>query len=118
MPIFFPAIRVGNAYYGAGKFREASAALLKVISEYPQSDSVAPVRAGNRSALGVRHDLAGSMADYSRALLQFAHGTARSTRRVEVFCFGTRLTRITRQARRRHPDEALRAAAERKKTQR
>jgi gamma-glutamyltranspeptidase/glutathione hydrolase len=30
-----------------------------------QSDSVAPVRAGNRSALGVQHDLAGSMADYS-----------------------------------------------------
>lgn len=58
-------------------------------------------------------DVSGSMADYSRALLQFAHGTARAQRRVEVFCFGTRLTRITRQLEHRRPDEALRAAADR-----
>lgn len=61
-------------------------------------------------------DVSGSMADYSRALLQFAHGTirsARSAQRVEVFCFGTRLTRITHQLARRRPDDALRAAAER-----
>ncbi|MEQ6901933.1 VWA domain-containing protein [Nocardioides sp. YIM 152588] len=58
-------------------------------------------------------DVSGSMADYSRALLQFAHGTARSTRRVEVFCFGTRLTRITRDLEHRRPDDALAAAAAR-----
>jgi uncharacterized protein len=58
-------------------------------------------------------DVSGSMADYSRALLQFAHGTTRSARRVEVFCFGTRLTRITHQLDRRRPDDALRAAADR-----
>ncbi|OAP26358.1 VWA domain-containing protein [Amycolatopsis sp. M39] len=58
-------------------------------------------------------DVSGSMAGYSRALLQFAHGTSRSARKVEVFCFGTRLTRITRQLDRRRPDDALRAAAER-----
>jgi uncharacterized protein len=57
-------------------------------------------------------DVSGSMADYSRALLQWAHGTARAARRVEVFCFGTRLTRITRELERRRPDEALGAAAE------
>ncbi len=58
-------------------------------------------------------DVSGSMADYSRALLQFAHGTSRSARKVEVFCFGTRLTRITRQLDHRRPDDALRAAAAR-----
>ncbi|HEV7648993.1 MAG TPA: VWA domain-containing protein [Actinophytocola sp.] len=56
-------------------------------------------------------DVSGSMADYSRALLQFAHTTRRAARRVEVFCFGTRLTCITRALRTRSPDEALRQAA-------
>lgn len=56
-------------------------------------------------------DVSGSMADYSRALLQFAHSTQRAARRVEVFCFGTRLTCITRALRTRAPDEALRQAA-------
>src|SRR5262249_1833580 len=41
-------------------------------------------------------DVSGSMADYSRNLLQFAYSARRATARVEVFCFGTRLTRITR----------------------
>jgi uncharacterized protein with von Willebrand factor type A (vWA) domain len=58
-------------------------------------------------------DVSGSMADYSRALLQFAHSAGQAARRVEVFCFGTRLTRITRQLRTRSPDDALRRAAER-----
>lgn len=56
-------------------------------------------------------DVSGSMADYSRALLQFAHSTARAGGRVEVFCFGTRLTRITRALERRRPDEAMARAA-------
>jgi uncharacterized protein with von Willebrand factor type A (vWA) domain len=56
-------------------------------------------------------DVSGSMADYSRNLLQFAHSTARATRRVEVFCFGTRLTRITRELDQRRPDDALDRAA-------
>ncbi len=57
-------------------------------------------------------DVSGSMADYSRALLQWAHVTSRAARRVEVFCFGTRLTRITRQLEHRRPDDALASAAE------
>ncbi|MBZ5739434.1 vWA domain-containing protein [Nocardioides mangrovi] len=57
-------------------------------------------------------DVSGSMADYSRALLQWAHVTSRATRRVEVFCFGTRLTRITRALEHRRPDDALARAAE------
>ncbi|HEY4018516.1 MAG TPA: VWA domain-containing protein [Pseudonocardiaceae bacterium] len=56
-------------------------------------------------------DVSGSMADYSRGLLQFAYSTRRAARKVEVFCFGTRLTRITAPLRHRSPDEALRRAA-------
>lgn len=56
-------------------------------------------------------DVSGSMADYSRNLLQFAYSTKRAASRVEVFCFGTRLTRITRALERRRPDDALDAAA-------
>jgi uncharacterized protein len=56
-------------------------------------------------------DISGSMADYSRNLLQFAHSAARSAGRVEVFCFGTRLTRVTGAMECRSPDEALERAA-------
>jgi uncharacterized protein with von Willebrand factor type A (vWA) domain len=56
-------------------------------------------------------DISGSMADYSRNLLQFAYSTTRTAARVEVFCFGTRLTRITRELRRRRPDDALQRTA-------
>ncbi len=54
-------------------------------------------------------DVSGSMADYSRNLLQFAYSAKRAAARVEVFCFGTRLTRITRELEHRRPDEALAA---------
>ena len=56
-------------------------------------------------------DISGSMADYSRSMLQFAHSAARSAGRVEVFCFGTRLTRVTGAMDCRRPDEALERAA-------
>jgi uncharacterized protein with von Willebrand factor type A (vWA) domain len=56
-------------------------------------------------------DVSGSMADYSRHLLQFAYSAQRATARVEVFCFGTRLTRITRALDHRKPDDALERAA-------
>ena len=57
-------------------------------------------------------DISGSMADYSRALLQFAHTASHAAARVEVFCFGTRLTRITGALAHRSPDQALAEAAE------
>ncbi|HEV8205465.1 MAG TPA: VWA domain-containing protein [Acidimicrobiia bacterium] len=57
-------------------------------------------------------DVSGSMSSYSRALLQFAYAVARGPSRVEVFCFGTRLTRVSGALARRDPDEALRRAAE------
>ena len=52
-------------------------------------------------------DVSGSMSPYGRPLIEFAHAAARAGRRVEVFCFGTRLTRITRLLRTRDPGEAL-----------
>jgi uncharacterized protein with von Willebrand factor type A (vWA) domain len=57
-------------------------------------------------------DVSGSMADYSRSLVQFAYSTKRAASRVEVFCFGTRLTRITRELEHRRPDEAMQRAAQ------
>ena len=56
-------------------------------------------------------DVSGSMSDFSRNLLQFAYSTRRAASRVEVFCFGTRLTRITRALERRRPDDAMDRAA-------
>jgi uncharacterized protein with von Willebrand factor type A (vWA) domain len=56
-------------------------------------------------------DVSGSMADYSRNLVQFAHSAARASDKVEVFCFGTRLTRVTRALRRRNVDDAMDRAA-------
>jgi len=57
-------------------------------------------------------DVSGSMADYSRNLLQFAYSAKRAATRVEVFCFGTRLTRVTRELDHRRPDDALALAAQ------
>jgi uncharacterized protein with von Willebrand factor type A (vWA) domain len=57
-------------------------------------------------------DISGSMADYSRNLLQFAYSAKRASGKVEVFCFGTRLTRITRPLGRRRPDQALAEAGQ------
>ncbi len=52
-------------------------------------------------------DVSGSMAPYSRALMQFAFAAMAAGRRVEVFCFGTRLTRVTRTLATKDPDRAL-----------
>src|SRR5437660_7844802 len=64
-------------------------------------------------------DVSGSMTEYSRALLQFAHSAARVSSgpsgrlfgRGEVFCFGTPLTRITEELQKREPDHALAEAS-------
>jgi uncharacterized protein len=52
-------------------------------------------------------DVSGSMAPYSRALLQFGYAAMAAGRRVEVFCFGTRLTRVTKVLRSKDPDRAM-----------
>jgi len=57
-------------------------------------------------------DISGSMERYSRFMLRFAHALRRCGAPLEVFVFGTRLTRITRQLRTRSPDAALRLVSE------
>ncbi|HYG70743.1 MAG TPA: VWA domain-containing protein, partial [Actinomycetota bacterium] len=52
-------------------------------------------------------DISGSMAPYARALVQFGFAAMAAGRRVEVFCFGTRLTRVTRVLQARDPDRAM-----------
>jgi uncharacterized protein len=58
-------------------------------------------------------DVSGSMAEHARRLVLLAHGALRTNRRWEVFCFATRLTRVTRALADGDPERALaRAAAE------
>lgn len=57
-------------------------------------------------------DVSGSMAGFSRALVQFSYGMSRASQRVEVFCFGTRLTRLTKAMRVRDADAAMDEATE------
>jgi hypothetical protein len=52
-------------------------------------------------------DVSGSMEPYARMLLLFAHALAGRARRVEVFVFATRLTRVTRQLMKGHARTAL-----------
>lgn len=56
-------------------------------------------------------DVSGSMKARTEAHLRFAHALARAVDRIEVFTFGTRLTRVTRAVRLRQVDQALGAAA-------
>lgn len=56
-------------------------------------------------------DISGSMERYTRMLLHFLYSVESSVQQAEVFVFGTRLTRVTRQMRGRDPDGALRAVA-------
>jgi uncharacterized protein with von Willebrand factor type A (vWA) domain len=59
-------------------------------------------------------DISGSMAGYSRILMQFFHTVAQTPGqgwgRVSAFTFGTRLTNVTRALRLKDPDQALAAA--------
>lgn len=57
-------------------------------------------------------DVSGSMTPYADALLRFAHAVVRAApTTTEVFTLGTRLTRLSRQLRKRDPGEALAAAS-------
>ena len=56
-------------------------------------------------------DISGSMEPYARAYLQFLAAAAGSGPRVEAFVFATRLTRLTRALRGRHPERAIQRAA-------
>ncbi|MDY8110408.1 VWA domain-containing protein [Fulvimarina sp. 2208YS6-2-32] len=52
-------------------------------------------------------DISGSMSQYSRIFLHFLHAIMEQRRRVHAFLFGTRLTNVTRQLRRKDPDQAF-----------
>lgn len=52
-------------------------------------------------------DISGSMDRYARMLLRFVHALEHGLDAVEVFVFGTRLTRITRELRKRDVDRAI-----------
>lgn len=56
-------------------------------------------------------DISGSMSAYSRALLLFLHTAVRARRGVEAFCFGTRLTRVSKELASGGAEEALARAA-------
>src|SRR5207302_7396127 len=53
-------------------------------------------------------DISGSMSLYSRLLLHFIHTISNGLMNVEAFVFGMRLTRITRQLKKRDVDDAVR----------
>jgi uncharacterized protein with von Willebrand factor type A (vWA) domain len=52
------------------------------------------------------------MSQYTRVFLHFLHALTEKRTRVQIFLFGTRLTNVTRQMRRRDPDEAVAACSE------
>jgi uncharacterized protein with von Willebrand factor type A (vWA) domain len=56
-------------------------------------------------------DISGSMEPYARAYLQLLAAAAGSGPSVEAFVFATRLTRLTRALRGRHPERAIQRAA-------
>jgi uncharacterized protein len=69
-------------------------------------------RRRRRRRLVLLLDVSGSMADYSRALVLFARAALQADTRWQAFCFGTRLTRVTRALAAADPKEALRRAAD------
>lgn len=91
----------------------------------PRATVRAMLRAGGELVRPARHrrmqrprrlvlliDVSGSMSPYADALLRFAHVlTCAAPATVETFTLGTRLTRLTRAARHRDPEVAMRAMA-------
>jgi len=52
-------------------------------------------------------DISGSMSRYAEIMLHFLHGVANDRQRVEVFLFGTRLSKVTRQMKHRDPEQCF-----------
>jgi uncharacterized protein with von Willebrand factor type A (vWA) domain len=69
-------------------------------------------RRRRRRRLVLLLDVSRSMRDHSRGLLAIAHGALRQDPRWEAFCFGTRLTRVTRALAAADPETALARAAD------
>lgn len=64
-------------------------------------------RAWREPPLVVLCDISGSCSNYSRMFLHFLHTLINDRDRVHVFLFGTRLTNITRELRRKDIDDAM-----------
>ena len=71
------------------------------------------VRGERHRRLVMLLDVSGSMEPYARAFVRFVHASMLSSRNVEAFAMGTRLTRMTRELQARDPDAAIAAAARR-----
>jgi hypothetical protein len=83
--------------------------LLRANAKHGGEPIVLPRRARREvpRPLVLLSDVSGSMEPYTRMLLLFAHALSGHARRVEVFVFSTRLTRVTRQFAKRAVDAAL-----------
>jgi uncharacterized protein with von Willebrand factor type A (vWA) domain len=64
-------------------------------------------KAWREPPLVVLCDISGSCSNYSRMFLHFLHALTNDRDRVQVFLFGTRLTNVTRELKRRDIDEAM-----------
>ena len=69
-------------------------------------------RARRRRRLVLLIDVSGSMSTHSRALLHLGYGLVNGDQPSEVFCFGTRLTRVTDLLRGRDPNLAVDRASD------
>ena len=98
-----------NRHRGSLDLRRTVAAALRAGGEPVRLAREAPGRRRRRVVLLV--DVSGSMADYGRALLRFAHAAVAARSGVEVFGLGTRLTRLTPALTTHDADAALRAAS-------
>ena len=103
--------RLDSARRGTPDLRRTLRHSFRTAGEPVERAWRAPRRRRRRLVLVV--DVSGSMAPYSRALVMFAHAALRADARWEAFCFGTRLTRVTRALAATDVETALgRAAAE------
>jgi uncharacterized protein with von Willebrand factor type A (vWA) domain len=78
-------------------------------------EPIRPAQRGRRvvpRAVVMLLDISGSMRAYSRFLLQFGHAASRTGFPTHVFCFGTRVTRVTKAVAAVDPDRALSGVAE------
>ncbi len=101
--------RLKRAAHGRIDPRRTMRASLKV-----GGDIIIPAfraRAELRPPIVALCDISGSMTQYSRLMLHFLHALS-ERRRVQTFVFGTRLTNVTRQLRRKDPDEALESCSD------
>ena len=90
---------------GTADWRATLAAMARHGGELWQGRWRAPRR--QSAPLVLLADISGSMSRYSRMLLHFAHALGQAGGPVEIFVFGTRLTRTTRLLHSRDPDVAV-----------